>query len=111
MAVIELGGNIILEGFKERDYAELIVIKKIVGRYARQISDQERDFKSLKITLRHAPTPGGEGAYEIRASCATAEKKSEGEAREKNLFIALDAALKKVVHGLASEEDHRTSAG
>ena len=31
---MELGGNIVLTGFSDRDFTEMIVVKKIVGQYA-----------------------------------------------------------------------------
>ncbi len=89
--MIELGGNITLEGFQNRDYAELIVIKKIVGRYARQLSDQRAGFTSLVVTLRLH-----QGMHLITAACMVDALLTEASAQEPNLFVALDAALKRL---------------
>jgi len=93
--VIELGGNITLHGFKDRDYAELIVIKKIVGRYTRQLSDTHAGFQALSVTLSQK-----EGKHLVTASCTVKEKRSDAAAEEQNLFVALDSALKKMVQAL-----------
>ena len=93
--MIELGGNITLNGFQDRDYAELIVVKKIVGRYARQISDSHEGFQRLDITLSVR-----EGKHMIAAACTVGEKRTDALAAEPNLFVALDAALKKAVQSL-----------
>ena len=94
--MIELGGNITLDGFTGRDYAELIVVKKIVGRYARQMSDNHRDFDGLTVALQSA-TPG---KYAMSASCVMKGKEFSSEASAQNLFIALDAALKSLSKNL-----------
>lgn len=91
--MIELGGNITLSGFQDRDYAELIVIKKIVGRYARQISDQHQS-EALGVTLKP-----GERGHTIEATVTIKGLVRKAEATEQNIFVALDSALKK----LASE--------
>jgi len=36
---MQLGGQIVLSGFKELKPAEIIVVKKLVGSYARKFSD------------------------------------------------------------------------
>ncbi len=88
--MIELGGNITLDGFSGRDYSELIVVKKIVGRYARQISDQHSQFESLKVALGH----GKPGSHAIDAECTIGSSTTTNTASAQNLFVALDAALK-----------------
>lgn len=91
--MIELGGNISLEGFADRDYAELIVVKKIVGRYARQLSDTHAGFESLKLVLECADP----GRNVITAETVINGKHFSGSAEAPNLFVALDTALKAVV--------------
>lgn len=94
--MIELGGNITLSGFQDRDYAELIVVKKIVGRYARRISDQHSDFKRLDLTLTH-----NLGVLKIEVSCTIKNQTQKVDATGNNLFVVLDEALKKVFNILS----------
>ena len=93
VGMIELGGNITLNGFDDRDYAELIVTKKIVGRYARQISDSHPGLERLDVVLKTAP-----GNYDLEASCLIKGVKNASTGADKNLFIALDAVLKTLVN-------------
>jgi len=94
--MIELGGNITLTGFQDRDYAELIVIKKIVGRYARQISDLHPGFERLVITLKPVQKTDSGSKFEIQARCALKGQQHAADVTERNLFIALDGALKRL---------------
>jgi len=94
--MIELGGNITLDGFTGRDYAELIVVKKIVGRYARQLSDAHSGFENLTISLKTAQP----GKYGLSASCIINGKEAQELCTAQNLFIALDSALKGLVKKL-----------
>jgi len=91
--MIELGGHISLEGFTGRDYAELIIVKKIVGRYARQLSDAHPDFEHLGVTLQRA-LPGD---FELEAAATIKRGTKTATATAQNLFIALDSVLKELV--------------
>ena len=50
--MIELGGNIKLVGFKELEPAQLIVIKKIVGNFAKKLNDHKGTFEELTLDLK-----------------------------------------------------------
>jgi hypothetical protein len=99
--VIELGGNITLNGFQDRDYAELIVVKKIVGRYARQITDTHPTFERLKVCLNVLPHADGSTKHTVQVSCVLKGTPIDAEASDRNLFIALDSGLKELVERLA----------
>ncbi len=90
--MIELGGNITLAGFTGRDYAELIIVKKIVGRYARQLSDAQHGFERLLITLKQA-LPGD---FQLEASCTINGTSFSATGSAQNLFVALDSTLKEL---------------
>jgi len=85
--MIQLGGNIELEGFEAIEPGKLVVIKKIVGSYTRKISDSTAGFEKIKVTLDHGP----ESKVAVLVSVSGKETKSE--ANDKNLFFALDRAL------------------
>ncbi|RME31180.1 hypothetical protein D6789_03545 [Candidatus Woesearchaeota archaeon] len=93
--MIELGGNIVLKGFKERDYAELIVVKKLVGRYARQLTDHGKEIKTLEVSLR-SHEKGASSLFEIDAHISVGEGSFAASATDRNLFVCLDSALKKL---------------
>ncbi|MFH1505439.1 MAG: hypothetical protein ABIE94_00405 [archaeon] len=93
---IELGGNIVLVGFKPLDYAEMIVIKKIVGNYARRFSDTHEGFEQLSLTLKEVHKTPKNQKYELHAKVMKEGKPFVSEVTDRNLFVALDSALKKV---------------
>jgi hypothetical protein len=95
--LIELGGNITLAGFKELDHAELVVVKKIVGSYARKMSDTEKDFENLTVTLKEVHKTPKSQKYEIHSKLLAGGNAHTTEAIERNLFIALDTSLKKLL--------------
>ena len=47
--MIELGGNIVLNGFRDLEPPELVVVKKIVGTYARKFADQLGEETRLQL--------------------------------------------------------------
>lgn len=97
--MIELGGNIVLKGFKERDYAELIVVKKLVGRYARQLTDHGKEIETLEVSLR-VHEKGAGTLFEIDAHLSANEGSYATSASDRNLFVCLDMALKKLTSQL-----------
>ena len=84
--MIELGGNIKLDNFEALEPALLIVVKKVVGNYTKKISESIQDFKGIIVTLESKQ----ENIVKVKV---TADKVYETEAKEKNLFFALDKAL------------------
>jgi len=93
---IQLGGQIVLSGFKELKPAEIIVVKKLVGSYARKFSDNIKDYESLNIHLKEVhKTPGSE-KFEIHAKILHEGKIEASEVIDRNIFVALDSVLKKI---------------
>ncbi len=91
MDKIELGGNICLEGFSSLERAQLVVVKKMVGSYARAISEKGRKFE--KFTVSMDETLDG---CKITAALLNEGKEEKAESSSNNLFVALDGALKKL---------------
>ncbi len=85
---VELGGNIQLSGFKDVEGASMVIVKKLVGSYARKFSDNLKDFEKLSVELS--------GNFNVKAVLKTAEQETVAEAKADNLFFALDAALKDI---------------
>jgi len=88
---IKLGGNIELTGFSELDGGSKIILKKIVGSYARKFSDSLKDFEKLVIELDQQ---GNE--LEINAKLIVGGKETPANAKDKNLFVAVDIVLKEL---------------
>lgn len=94
--MIELGGNITLVGFKEIDKAELVVVKKLVGSYARKFSDLVPNFEHLTVTLKPVHKTEGSEKYELHAKALIKGNTVVSELVERNLFVGLDSVLSKV---------------
>lgn len=94
MESIQLGGNIELVGFKELEPGELVVVKKVVGNYAKQMSEASKDFEKLTVTLEKE----GE-QFKLRA-VLKAGKEITAEETDSNLFFAMDKSLKKILSDL-----------
>ena len=88
---IKLGGNIELTGFSELDGGSMIILKKIVGSYARKFSDSLKDFEKLVLELNEQ---GNE--LEINAKIVVGGKETSANAKDKNLFVAVDRVLKEL---------------
>jgi ribosome-associated translation inhibitor RaiA len=91
MGVITLGGNIELDGFDTVEPGALVVVKKIVGNYAKQMSEKRTDFEKLTVGLSSI---GDE--FTVKATLkAGGEFKAEEHAV--NMFFAMDKSLKKIL--------------
>ena len=88
-----MGGNIALAGFGDRDFTEMIVVKKMVGQYARKLSDNFKDFSGLKLTLKSVH---GSKA-EIHAHATISGKELVSKETASNIYVALDSCLKSVL--------------
>ena len=94
--MIELGGNITLVGFKELGYAEFVVVKKVVGNYARKFSEKT-PFTNLRLTLKPIHKTTDEVTkFEIKANLEIDGTHYHAELVDHNLFIAIDTILKKL---------------
>lgn len=100
---IELGGHITLAGLEGRDFTELIVVKKMVGQYARKLSDLTGELDSLKVTCKEVH----KSQVEIRSQAVIKGKKFSGSGEAHNLYVALDDSLKKVLTQVKKEHEKR----
>lgn len=83
--MIELGGNIKLEGFEELSKEKLVVLKKIIGTFAKELSESNQDFKEILVKL--------EDSYKITILIKT-KTKTKSEVEDSSLFFALSLAIK-----------------
>ena len=95
--MIELGGNIKLSGFKELEPAMLVVVKKMVGNYAKKMTDHSTSFKELNLHLKPVHKTEKNSKYEIQARLSS-DKMYNSEVVDFNLFFAIDKALSKIMN-------------
>lgn len=97
-----LGGNIELVGFKQVSMAEVVVVKKIVGSYTRKIQEHSRNFEKITIMLKEIHKIDNNSKNEVHVKVLDDAKSFNAEVVDKNLFVALDSALKKVLAEVTS---------
>lgn len=83
--MVSLGGNIEIINFDHLEPGKLIVVKKIVGNYAKQAAESQ-DFKRLILELTD------EDMVTINATLEDKENHSV-KVSDRNLFFALHKAL------------------
>ena len=91
---LELGGNITLTGFSNLEKSKLVVLKKIVGNYAKTIGEKKK-FEKLILTMANK-----ENKHKIKAEVIFEGNTITSEKKEDNIFIALDSALKEIINKL-----------
>lgn len=91
IVVMELGGNIELIGFLEVDQNDLVIVKKLVGTYTKDLAGAREDFERLSVTLTQ------ESPYTLVAAAVVGQDTFSSQQSDKNLHFALDAALKDVL--------------
>ncbi len=93
-----LGGNIELTGFKVVDSSSMIVLKKIIGNYAKRIGELTKKLETLHITLKPIHEREKSEKYEVHAKVVDDGKVYASEFVDRNLFVAVDTSLKKIVN-------------
>ena len=93
---MELGGNIELVGFNEIDISELIVLKKIIGNFARKFSDHlGEDYVRLIIDLKQIHGKNS-SKFQIQSKLMTHSKPFTSEVTENNIFVCIADSMKKL---------------
>ncbi len=95
--VLKLGGNIVLAGFSDIEGANMIVVKKLVGNYARKISDAGKDFQELRVTLKTIHKKEKSELYELHGKIIDKGDVFTSEVTDRNLFFAIDKLMKKLL--------------
>lgn len=88
---VQLGGNIELVGFQAVDPSRMIVVKKIVGNYAKTLMETNSLFSGLCVTLEN------NDPYTISAIAESTDAAEKGACSHANIFFALDGALAAAV--------------
>ncbi len=88
----QLGGNIELTGFREIDGGSMIILKKIIGNYARKFSDRLGNMEKLSLTVKQI----GSDQFQLNAKLIAGGNVHTAEVVDRNLFVIADSALKKI---------------
>ena len=98
MDTLNLGDVITLSGFRSLDRSTMVVVKKMVGSYARKFSDLLDGFERVVIDLKiiHENEESKKGRYEINAKVIVSGKPVIAGEESHNLFVGLDSVFKKL---------------
>ena len=95
--ILQLGGNIELSGFSSLDGGSMIVLKKIIGNYAKRMNIQAKSFEKLNITMKTVH----ENQFEIKAKVVESGNVLNSSITERNLYVGIDNALKSIMNQLS----------
>lgn len=96
--MIELGGNIRFHGFEALDQADVLIAKKLVGSYVRRMCDEVEGCTSTELFLERS-----EKGFSIKTVTTVKAEKYEADAQGTNVFMTIDASLKKLLKELQVE--------
>ena len=94
---LTLGGNIELVGFKQVSLADVVVVKKLVGHYTRKIQENCNNFQKITVILKEIHKVENNSKHEVSVKAQDEGRTFASEIVDKNLFVALDSALRKVL--------------
>lgn len=103
---VTLGGNIELAGFRELDGGSQIILKKIIGNYARRFSEICARFELLKLQMKKIHETEKSEKYEIHGFVLDNGKHYSSTRADLNLFFALDKVLKKLEAEIEHAQGH-----
>jgi ribosome-associated translation inhibitor RaiA len=98
---LKLGGNIVLAGFS-LDPVEMIVVKKIVGHYAKKISEQT-EYNEIKITLKQSQKQQS-FLHEFSVNVTTNKGTITSSKQDKNIYSGLSDVLENIYNQAKHEE-------
>jgi len=99
--LMQLGGNIKLFGFRDIDGASMVVLKKIIGNHVKHMTELTDKFENLEVTMKSVYKSEESRKYEISTQLINDGKPFVSEVIEKNLFVAVDNALKKIINEIS----------
>ena len=94
------GGNIELSGFRDIDISSMAVVNKLVGNHAKRIAELTKKLVKLHLTLKPVHEREKSEKYEVHAKVVDDGKVYASEVTDRNLFVAVDSVLKKIVNEL-----------
>lgn len=97
---LQLGGNIELSGFREIDPASMVIIKKIVGNYARRMCDICEGFEKLSMIMKITHETESSRKFEVNGLVVDRGKTHSASDIDRNVFVVIDNVLKKIEAGI-----------
>ena len=93
---VKLGNKIELVGFSDLENGEKNIVRKMVGAYLNKFEHKVGEVENLKIRMKKMHEREENAVFQITANLTTPGKVYTADEEGRNLFIVLDAVLKKV---------------
>ena len=93
---VKLGNKIELVGFSDLENGEKNIIRKMVGAYLNKFEHKVGEVENLKLRMKKMHEREENAVFQIIATLTTPGKVYTADEEGRNLFIVLDAVLKKV---------------
>jgi hypothetical protein len=90
----ELGGSIVLSNF-ELDGSEMIIVKKLVGNYAKKIRNFH-DYEELKLEMKTIDK-GKTKRFDVNARLMYGGNRANSSAEGFNPFVIINEVLEKIL--------------
>ncbi len=92
MLMINLGEKIELDGFREIESSELVILKKLIGNFANKFGD----FEELKLHLKDVHKTESSVKFEVSGKLKKDNKLYNAEAINYNLFFVINEVLDRL---------------
>ena len=96
--ILQFGGNIELSGFSNLEPGVMTILKKIVGNYARRMSDKCKNFEKLNLTMKIVHAKEKSEKYELHAKVLDNGKPHNSSSVDRNFFVAVYGSLKAIMN-------------
>jgi len=91
--LLKLGGSIELSGFRAVDRSAMVILKKIIGNYARKMAENSQNFEALKLRVKKIKG----NIFELNCQMIDSGNIITSSVEDRNIFVAVDSALKKII--------------
>lgn len=97
MEFLELGDYIRLSGFKEVDRNSMVIIKKMLGNFLRELMQKDEENVMITVNLKSVhKTEDKAKKYELKINLEDNGKVYHAEIVDNNIFVGISDLLKKV---------------
>ena len=96
----QLGGNIELSGFQKIDPGSMVILKKIVGNYAKHFSEQCSNFEKLSLTIKPIHAGDRVKKFEMHGKVIDNGQVYAVQHVDHNIFFVTDSVCKKIKNSM-----------
>ena len=97
MDILELGNFIKLSGFKEVDRNSMVIVKKMLGNFLREMMQKETEEISITLNLKNIhKTEEQAKKHELKLNLEKSGKIYHAELVDNNIFVGISELLKKI---------------